>query len=84
MIGNSAISGPAAKLMRSETVESSATGTAGLYRDFLNALFIDAADAEQSARIRDLGISPVVTSIMMRSIDEKRRLAREVLAWKGK
>ncbi len=84
MIGNSAISGPAAKLMRSETVESSASGTARLYRDFLNALFIDAADAEQSAGIRDLGISPVVTSIIMGSIDEKRRLAREVLAWKGK
>jgi LPPG:FO 2-phospho-L-lactate transferase len=84
MIGNSAVSGPAAKLMRAQGVASSATGIAALYRDFLDALLFDKADAEQSDKIRQIGVSPIETSVIMRSIDDKFRLAREVLAWKEK
>jgi LPPG:FO 2-phospho-L-lactate transferase len=84
MIGNSAVSGPAAKLMRAQGVASSATGIAALYRDFLDALLFDKADAEQSDKIRQIGVSPIETSVIMRSIGDKFRLAREVLAWKEK
>ncbi|HEY7167824.1 MAG TPA: 2-phospho-L-lactate transferase [Candidatus Binatia bacterium] len=84
MIGNSAVSGPAAKLMRAQGVASSATGIAALYRDFLDALLFDKADAEQSDTIRQIGVSPIETSVIMRSIGDKFRLAREVLAWKEK
>jgi LPPG:FO 2-phospho-L-lactate transferase len=84
IIGSSAVSGPAAKLMQAHGFESSTAGVATLYRDFLDTLIIDHVDEHRSETIRELGVMPLVTSIIMNSLDDKRRLAREVLAWQGK
>jgi LPPG:FO 2-phospho-L-lactate transferase len=80
MIGDTAISGPAHKLMAAQGFEASAYGIARGYADFLGAFVVDYADSDLKPRIAALGLSVHVTSIRMASVAEKRRLAREVLA----
>jgi LPPG:FO 2-phospho-L-lactate transferase len=80
LIGGSAISGPADRLMRAQGWEPSATGVANAYRDFLHTLLIDTADEKLRDKIRELGIRAVATSIRMDSHSDRARLAREILA----
>ena len=80
MIGDSAISGPAHKLMAAQGMEPSALGVAKGYAEFLDQFVIDRADEKLRGKIESLGIKVVATSVIMKSLDDKRRLAREVLA----
>ncbi len=80
IIGDSAISGPAHKLMAAQGWEPSAFGVAKLYSDFVDTLLIDSADEMLREKIQSLGIKVVATPIRIDSNSEKRRLAREVLA----
>jgi len=84
LIGATAISGPAHKLMRACGLPPSALGVAQSYGDFLDALVIAAEDRSLAPAIEDLGMRALVTDIRMPSRAEKRRLACEVLAWTGK
>ena len=80
IIGDSAISGPAHKLMAAQGWEPSACGVAKVYSDFADTLLIDSADEMLREKIQSLGIKVIATSIRIDSNSEKRRLAREVLA----
>ena len=80
IIGDSAISGPAHKLMRAQGWEPAAFGIAKLYGDFLETLIIDTADERLAEQIRRLNIRVIATSIRMDSNSDKSRLAREILA----
>jgi LPPG:FO 2-phospho-L-lactate transferase len=80
MIGESAISGPAHKLMAALGMDPSALGAAEGYADFLDQFVIDREDEKLRGKIEALGIKVVATSVIMKSLDDKRRLAREVLA----
>jgi LPPG:FO 2-phospho-L-lactate transferase len=80
IIGNTAVSGPAHRLMAARGLEASAFGVAEAYRDLLKRFVIDHDDHAVRARIEKLGIRVMETSIRMTSVDDKRRLAREVLA----
>jgi LPPG:FO 2-phospho-L-lactate transferase len=80
IIGNTAVTGPAHKLMAARGVEPSAFGVAEGYRDLLNRFIIDRDDHDSKGRIEKLGIRVVGGSIRLSSLDDKRRLAREVLA----
>jgi LPPG:FO 2-phospho-L-lactate transferase len=80
LIGSSAISGPAHKLMTACGWESSALGVAKSYGDFLDTLLIDTADRRLAEEIERLNIQTVCTDIRMNSLADKLRLAREVLA----
>jgi LPPG:FO 2-phospho-L-lactate transferase len=80
MIGESAISGPAHKLMAAQGIDPSTLGTAKGYADFLDQLVIDREDEKLRGKIESLGIKVVATPVIMKSLDDKRRLAREVLA----
>jgi LPPG:FO 2-phospho-L-lactate transferase len=84
IIGQSAISGPAHKLMSAIGAEPSASGVAELYADLVDSFVIDSDDAEAKHRIETLGIKVFTTSIRMPFLSDKRRLAREVLALLGK
>lgn len=81
IIGSLAISGPAHKLMAAQGLEVSAFGVAHDYRDFLDAFVLDTEDKGLGRRITRLGIEFLTTSIRITSLAEKRRLAREVLAF---
>jgi LPPG:FO 2-phospho-L-lactate transferase len=80
IIGNTALTGPAHRLMAARGMEPSAVGVAEGYRDLLKRFIIDHEDRLLKARIEKLGVRVLETSIRMTSLDEKRRLAREVLA----
>ena len=80
MIGESAISGPAHRLMAAQCLAPSALGAASSYADFLDEFVIDHADEKQRGKLEALKIKVVATSILMKSLADKRRLAREVLA----
>ena len=81
MIGTTAISGPAHKLMLASGREPSASGVAEGYDDFLDAFLIAEEDSCLAQRIESLQIEVVCTNIRMPTRAEKQRLAREVLAW---
>lgn len=80
LIGATAISGPAHKLMIACGYAPSSLGVARDYADILDRLFIAAEDQNLASSIQDLSIGPVCTDIRMMTADDKRRLAAEVLA----
>ena len=80
MIGESAISGPAHKLMAAQGIESSALGAAKGYADFVDQFVIDNADEPLTKKLETLGIGVVKTSIRMKTLADKQALARQVLA----
>lgn len=80
IVGGSAISGPAHKLMLASGFKASVLGVADCYRDFLDTLLIGTEDAVLRAAIESLAISVITTDIRMPDLAHKRRLARQVLA----
>jgi LPPG:FO 2-phospho-L-lactate transferase len=76
IIGGKTVKGPADKLMKATGVEVSAWGVANCYRDFLDALIIDAIDDKLAPRIRSIGIKPIITQTLMKTMADKIRLAR--------
>ena len=79
MVQGRSFSGPAHKLMATLGVEASVAGLAGAYRDFVDVLVIDAEDRELQPAVEEVGVEVRVTSIRMDTLDDKRRLARELL-----
>jgi LPPG:FO 2-phospho-L-lactate transferase len=84
IIGRAAISGPAHKLITAIGAEPSALAVARGYADFLDGFVIDHDDLNSKGTIESLGVDVVATSVRMTSLSEKRRLAREVLAFARK
>jgi len=80
IIGASAISGPAHKLMSASGWEASALGVARVYADFLDVFVIAHEDKSLKAEIEELSVRAVTADIRMNSSADKKRLAREVLA----
>ena len=79
IVGGSPVKGPADKLMRGLGLEVSARAVAELYQDFLDAFVIDQMDEAERVGIDKLGLNVVVTNTLMKSIEDKVRLARAVL-----
>ena len=73
------VSGPADKLMAAMGMEVSAFGVAKAYADFLDRIVIAPADENLKGRIEALGIKTSVFPIRMDSLEDKRRVARELL-----
>jgi LPPG:FO 2-phospho-L-lactate transferase len=66
-------------MLKGMRMEVSAWQVGWLYQDFLNCLVIDNADAAERARIEALGLDVVVTDTIMKGMEEKAALAREVV-----
>jgi len=76
IVGGAPIKGPADKLMRGLGLEVSAYSVAYLYRDFLDVFIIDHMDQTEKERIEGLGLHTIVTNTIMKSLQDKVRLAR--------
>ena len=76
LIGGAAVKGPTAKIMRELGIESTSASIAVHYRDLIDALIIDTSD---SAEALDLGLPSYPTSTLMRTLDDRIRLARFTL-----
>ena len=79
IIAGAPVKGPADKLLRGLGLEVSAYSVAKLYLDFLDTFVLDMADAAEKGRIEKLGIEVKVTNTVMKSLEDKIKLARMVL-----
>ena len=79
IIAGAPVKGPADKLLRGLGRKVSAFAVAELYKDFLDTFIIDVADSDEKERIEGLGVEVKVTNTLMRSLEDKMRLAKVVL-----
>jgi LPPG:FO 2-phospho-L-lactate transferase len=79
IIAGAPVKGPADKLLKGLGLEVSAYSVAKLYADFLDTFILDTADSVDKHRIEELGIKVKVTNTIMRTLDDKIRLAKTVL-----
>jgi len=81
IVGGRALKGPAAKLMLELGVKPSVTAIVCHYSGLLSGLVVDTEDADEAEALRTLGLPTLATGAVMRSDDDRIRLARETLAF---
>lgn len=80
IVAGSTLKGPADKLMSHYAVQVSAKGVAKLYEDFLDLLILDDVDKELIGEIASTGIHAIATNTIMKTMEDKIRLAEFTLA----
>ena len=80
IVGGAAVKGPLAKMLAERGLEVSCLEIARLYGNRVDGWVVDSQDRHLSAAIEALGCRVRVTGTVMRSLDDKERLARETLA----
>jgi LPPG:FO 2-phospho-L-lactate transferase len=78
IVGGRALKGPAARMMKSMRLRSSAVEVAKLYQDFVGVFVLDEVDREGAQKVAALGMRPVVTNTIMSGLRERISLARVV------
>jgi len=81
IIGGAAVKGPAAKIMAELGVTPSVAAIAEHYRGLIGGLMIDTVDAHFAGGIEALGMRVCVTDILMRTTEDRQRLAAECMAF---
>ena len=81
IVGGQALKGPAANLMSSLSKEEkpSAVGVAKLYAGFAQRFVLDEVDADLREEIENLHYKVLVTNTVMKTEEDKIRLAQEIL-----
>ena len=79
IVGGEAVKGPLAKMMREVGVEASALGVAQHYGPLVNGWVIDTVDRDLAPAIEALGCRVKVCNTMMRTLDDKSRLAHDAV-----
>lgn len=79
VVGNAAVSGPAATLMAAQGLDVSIAGIAHAYRGFLDVLIVDDSDAERAHALNSDHLQTHCTNILMRTAEDKARIARTAL-----
>jgi LPPG:FO 2-phospho-L-lactate transferase len=80
LVGGRALKGPAAKIMFELGHEPSSLEIARFYRGLIDVLVLDHADEALADDVRALGITPLVTSTVMRMPQDRTDLASQVVA----
>lgn len=80
VIGNAAVSGPAAELMKSQGLEVSIRGIAATYSGFLDMLVVHEADSHTAAALRENGLEVSTADIMMGTVEDRIRVAKTALS----
>ena len=78
-IAGKVVKGPADRMMQALGERADAIGVARRYRGLADTLFIDHADAALGDAIRAEGLEPVCSRILMKTQEDKARLAREIV-----
>lgn len=81
IVGGLAIKGPAAKMMTELGENPSVLSIANHYKGLATAIVIDTADAGAAKELIELGIEVLVTDTIMKTAEDKERLASDVLAF---
>jgi len=80
IIGNAPVSGPAGKFMNALGHEVSSIGVASIYKNFLDKFIIDERDINLKVDIEKIINEVIVTNTNMKTMDDKKNLAKVVLA----
>ena len=81
IIGGAAVKGPAGKIMGELGVVPSVVAIAKHYWGLIDGLMIDTVDASLAAAVETMGIRVRATSILMRDMNDRQRLANECIAF---
>ena len=83
IVAGAALKGPAAKMMRELRVPVTALEVARHYarRGLLDGFVLDRQDQALRGEVEALGVAVLVTDTVMVSIEDRERLARQVLEW---
>lgn len=79
LVGNEAITGPAAKYLRAAGIEPNAYGLAKMYSDVCTTIVIDTKDHELAQKIQSLDYKVLETKITMKTKPAEETLASFVL-----
>ena len=79
IVGGAAVSGPTGALMQVMGWPTSLAGIAKAYEDFLNVLIADVSDEDEAQHLNGDRLHVVCTNTLMRSLADKRDLARFTL-----
>lgn len=79
IVGGKALKGPAAKMMQELDMPASALEVARVYREWVDIFVIDDCDQDQASLIEAMGMRCVVMATVMRTLQDKTRLARQIL-----
>jgi LPPG:FO 2-phospho-L-lactate transferase len=83
IIGGQTVKGPAAKMYRELGIEPSALAVARHYCDLATGFVLDHVDKQLEGEIRRLNMRTFVTNTLMKSHDDRKRLAMDVLDFIG-
>jgi len=81
IVGGRALKGPTAKIMDELGLATDVLAVAAHYRGLIDGLVIDREDAGMQPRLEEQGLRVAVTDTIMRSLEDRVHLAREVLAF---
>ena len=79
IIGNAAVSGPAAALMTAQGLDASIKGVAAAYGDFLDLLVAHDSDSACAQVLSSDKLQVHCTNILMRTLEDRTRIAQTVL-----
>jgi len=80
LVGSAAVSGPAGVLMAAQGLPVSIAGLAQAYGDFVDILIADLRDQKAATQLDRPGLRVHCTNIVMKTLENKTKLARTVLA----
>jgi len=83
IIGGKTVKGPAAKMYRELGIEPSALAVANHYRGLVTHFMMDTSDAQLIESVRGLNMQTHVTNTVMKSHEDRKRLAENLLTFIG-
>jgi LPPG:FO 2-phospho-L-lactate transferase len=79
IIGGIALKGPAAKMFQETGITPSAFAVADHYKDLISHFIMDVSDKSLEELVSNLGIKTKVSNILMKTGNDRRQLASDVL-----
>ena len=80
LIAGKVVKGPADRMMTALGMRADAAGIAEHYRGLVDRLYVDHVDASLTSQVEQNGMACALSSILMKRLDDKRRLAGELVA----
>lgn len=84
IIGGETIKGPAAKMYRELGINPSAVAVANHYCDLITGFVFDELDKHLEGEISSLSMRTLVTNTLMKSHDDRKQLALDLLSFLGR
>jgi LPPG:FO 2-phospho-L-lactate transferase len=79
IVGGKSLKGPSDRMLAQLGHDVTAAGVARMYQDVCATFILDSADSAQSPAVESLGMKALVLSTVMATLEDKERLARDIL-----